>query len=155
MIKHKEALYEIMDAEMQTGQSLAGYCDIILKTSISKLPSDANKFLMLGDFSTIAIESGRIKQKFLIINQDIICGGVENLHNQDGEVDAEEWAFNLVKIVRTILRNNQQLVSASYATGVAKASYIQDAPQEFVFFYDSSCCIHTLKLELHVEEDDS
>lgn len=154
MIKHKEALYEIFTAELGAGKALNGKCEVILKTSISKLSDKHRKFLMLGDFLTLPVESGRVKKKFLLVRQDIICGGVENIHEREGEVDAEEWAYSIVKAVRTILRNNQQLVSSSYPSGVARASYIEDAPQEFVLFYDASCCIHTLRLEIHMEEDD-
>ena len=155
MIKHKEALYEILSAEMLVGQSLYGICDALMKSSISKLSDKVNKFIVLGDFSTMAVETGRVKKKYLVIQQDIICGGVESLHARDGEVDAEDWAYELVKVVRTILRNNQLLVSTSYPTGVARQTYIQDALQEFVLYYETSCCIQTLRLEIQLEEDDS
>lgn len=154
-IKHKHALYEIFEAKMVTGQSLDGYCDEILKTNISKPHDDTYKFICLSDFTTTPTVTGRIKDKFFVIIQDIICGGIMKERNVEGELVAEHSAWTLMKLVRTILRDNQLLVSSTYPSGVAKKSYLMDSRQEFVLYYDSNACIHTLPLEIHLQEDNS
>lgn len=154
MIKHKEALYEIFAAKMVLGQSLYGNCDALMKTNISPLPSKVDKFITLSDFMTLPVQTGRMQAKYLVIMQDIICGGVAYENKIDGDVTAETWAYELARRVRTILRSNQSLQSASYPTGVARRTYIHDTPQEFVLYYDTSCCVHTIRLEIQIEEAD-
>jgi hypothetical protein len=154
-IKHKEALYEIFDAEMASGQSLDGYCDEILKTNVSKPSGNTYKFICLSDFTTTPTVTGRVKDKFFVVVQDIICGGIIKERNVDGELEAEFNAWTLMRLVRTILRDNQVLASTTHPSGVAKKSFLGDARQEYVLYYDSSTCIHTLPLEIHLQEDDS
>jgi hypothetical protein len=119
------------------------------------LPDKVDKFITLSDFMTLPVETGRLQAKYLVYMQDIICGGVAYEDKVDGDVTAETWAYELAKLVRTLLRANQQLVSSSYPNGVAQRSYIQDTPQEYVLYYDTSCCIHTIRFEIQVEEGDS
>lgn len=154
-VKHKQALYEIFEAKMVSGQSLYGYCDEILKTNISKVKDGTYTFICLSDFSTTPTTTGRMKEKFFVVVQDIICGAIIKERNVEGELVAEFSAWSLMKLVRTILRDNQILVSTSYPSGVAKKSYLHDARQEFVLYYDSNTCIHTQPLEIHLKEDDT
>ena len=155
MIKHKEALHEIFTAKMASGQSLYQKVDEILKASIVKLPTNVFEFICLGDFVTVPTTTGRLKDKYLVVTQDIICGSTVKERKKEGEVEAEEKAWEMAKLVRTILRDNQTLTSTTYPTGVARKTYINEAPQEFVLYYDTQCCVHTILLEIHLHEDDS
>jgi hypothetical protein len=153
-IKHKLALYEIFEAAMVAGKSLEGLCEEVLKTNISKPKGRTKKFITLSDFTYSPVSLGRVKDKFALVTQDIICGSFIKERLEEGEVTAEYESYQLALAVRTILRANQTLVSTTYSNGVAKRSLLMEAPQEFVLYYDTSACIHTLILELRVREDD-
>lgn len=153
-VKHKLALYEILTAALLPGQPLEDLCDEVLKTNISKAKGSTYKFICLSDFTYSPVSAGRVSAKFVSIAQDIICGCFIKERLEEGEVDAEYNSYELARAVRTILRANQLLTSATYPTGVARKSFLMEAPQEFVLYYDTNACIHTLILELQTTEDD-
>ena len=153
-VKHKLALYEIFTAAMASGQSLENLCDEILKTNITKADDDTEKFICLSDFTVTPVVVGRVTNKFSVVTQDIICGSFIKERYKEGEVTAEFNSYELMRAVRTLLRANQALASSTFPLGIARKTFLMEAPQEFVLFYDTNACIHTLLLEIHMQEDD-
>jgi len=155
MIKHKEALYEIFDAERQPGQSLENKCKSILKTSSTALPNEAlpHRFITLGGYTVEDVPSGNVVDKYTSVLQDIVCGAAVDQHSATGEVDSEDDAYELARLVRTILKNNRKLISTTYPTGAAKTLHFRDAVSDVVVYSESPCNIVTITIRIQMLED--
>jgi len=152
MIKHKKALYEIFIAEMEAGGSLFGKCDAVLKSSSLTLPDSIYNFITLGDFTIVDVATGDLRDKFMVVTQSIICGSVV-VDEADAEEEAEFRAYTLARLIRTILKGNQKLISSSYPEGVAKSSGVSDSSFEPVIYSESPCHLVVLSFWMKMEED--
>jgi hypothetical protein len=152
MIKHKQALYEIFEAARQPGQSLENYCEVVLKSAGSLIPEDKYDFIALGDFTLEDIVTGDLKDKFVVIYQDILCGSVVKVKDLAGEVDSEGKACELARLVRTLLKANRTLVSTTYPTGAAKSSSLFGMRSDAVVYGDSQAHVVVVSLRIKTEE---
>lgn len=154
LLTHKQALFEIFTSEMEVGGSLEESSDIVLKTAGEALPKDVFNFITLGDFTITDIRTGSLKDKYLVIFQEIICASVVKSKEEEANAEAESRAYELSRLVRTILKGNKTLVSDSYPEGAAKATVISDSPLETVIYSDSPTVIVTILLEIKRKESD-
>jgi len=154
MIKHKEALYEIFETARQPGQSLDGKCDAVLKSAGVNLSGDVFEFIALGDFTLEDIMTGDLKDKYVIFYQDIICGSVVRIKEVEGEVDAEERAYEIARLVRTLLKGNRELISTSYPNGAATASSLVGTRSEAVMYSESQAHLGIITLRIKAQEED-
>jgi len=154
MIKHKEALYEIFEAARQPGQPLDGKCDVILKSAGVNLSGDVFEFIALGDFTLEDIMTGDLKDKYVTFYQDIICGSVVRIKELEGEVDAEERAYEIARLVRTLLKGNRKLISTSYPNGAATASSLTGTRSEAVVYAESQAHLGIITLRIKAQEED-
>lgn len=155
MIKHKEALYEILEAARSDPNGvLSGKCDVILKSAGVNLSGDVFEFIALGDFTLEDIMTGDLKDKYVIFYQDIICGSVVRIKEVEGEVDAEEKAYEIARLVRTLLKGNRVLISTSYPDGAAKASSLVGTRSEAVMYSESQAHLAIISLRIKVQEED-
>lgn len=155
MIKHKQALFEIFeDARTDPGGVLFGKCDVILKSAGVNLPGDVYDFVSLGDFTLEDIVTGDLTDKYVIVYQDIICGSVVKIKEVDGEVDAEDKANEIARLVRTLLKSNRKLVSTSYPNGGVSSSFLLGTRSEAVFYSDSQTHIAVISVKLRTQEED-
>jgi len=153
MIKHKEALYEIFEKErVEPSGVLYDACEIILKSAGIDLPKDVYNFIALGDWFLEDIVTGNLTDKYVIINQDIICGAVPK-DAKTAEEDAEDASYEIARLVRTLLKANKKLVSTSYSTGVAKTSVLLRATSEAIVYSDSRAHIVVVSLEIRMQEE--
>lgn len=153
MLKHKQALYEIFDAEMQSGQVLEDVCEKILLSAGQALPGDVNEFITLGGFAITDIPTGALKDKYVTLMQTIVCGSTVR-DEEEAESKAEDRVYLLSRLVRTILKNNQTLVSTTYPDGAAKRSFLSDAFLDTVVYSDSPAVIISITLGVRVQEED-
>lgn len=154
MIKHKEALYEIFEAARQPGQSLDGKCDAVLKSAGVNLSGDVFEFIALGDFTLEDIMTGDLKDKYVIFYQDIICGSVVRIKELEGEVDAEERAYEIARLVRTLLKGNRKLISTSYPNGAAAACSLVGTRSEAVMYSENQAHLGIITLRIKAQEED-
>lgn len=154
MIKHKEALYEIFEAARQPGQSLDGKCDAVLKSAGVNLSGDVFEFIALGDFTLEDIMTGDLKDKYVIFYQDIICGSVVRIKEVEGEVDAEERAYEIARLVRTLLKGNRKLISTSCPNGAATTSSLVGTRSEAVMYSESQAHLGIITLRIKAQEED-
>lgn len=155
MIKHKQALYEMFDAKRQPGEPLDGKCQSILKTSSEPLPnvSHPHQFITLGGYTVEDIPVGSVVDKYTSVLQDIVCGVAVDGHSDTGEVDSEDGAYELARLVRTILKNNKKLISTSYPVGVARTSRLRDVVSDVVIYSECPCNIMTITIRIQMLED--
>jgi len=155
MIKHKEALYEILDkARTDPSGSLSGKCDIILKSAGTNLPGDVFDFIALGDFTFEDVVTGDLKDKYVTFYQDIICGSVVKLKETEGEVDAEDKACELARLVRTLLKGNRKLISTSHPNGAATSSSLIGTRSEAVMYSDGQAHVAVISVKIRAQEED-
>jgi len=155
MIKHKEALFEIFEADrVNPSGSLYGKCDKILKSAGVSLPGEVFDFVALGDFVLEDIVTGDLKDKYVIFYQDIICGVVVKLKEVEGEVDAEEKAYELARLVRTLLKGNRKLVSTSYPNGAVTSASLFGTRSEAVVYSDSQAHLAIISVRIRMKEED-
>jgi len=154
LLPHKQALYEIFQAEIDdsTDGLLYEKCDGILYTSVDKLPRDNKwtKFLVLGDYEARDIAMGWNPERCRMYTQAIhvICLVTGKIL----ESEAEYYADEIGRIVRNILKNNQDLVSTTYTTGIAIESHLWDSKSEFTQFWELRANMQTITLQLKVKE---
>ena len=154
MIKHKKALYEIFEAErIPVSGTLYGVCEITLKSAGIDLPKDVYDFIALGDWFLEDILTGNLTDKYVIINQDIICGSVPR-NAATAEEDAEDASYKIARLVRTLLKANKKLVSTTYPTGAAKVSSVLRSTSEAIIYSDSRAHIVVISLEIRMQEED-
>lgn len=154
ILKHKHALKEIFEAKMVSGQSLYEKCDAVLSSAVTGLPGEVSNFITLGDFIIDDVPVGDLRDKFMQVVQEIICGSAVDDREDDTELEVEYRAYELARLVRTILKNNRTLTSATYTTGVAKETHILDSPLEHVIYGSSRCAIMRITLMIKMTEDD-
>lgn len=155
MIRHKEALYEILDeARTDPSGSLYGKCDMILKSAGTNLPGDVFDFIALGDFALEDIVTGDLTDKYVIFYQDIICGSAVKLKEAEGEVDAEEKSYEIARLVRTLLKGNRKLISTSYPNGAAKSSSLVGTRSEAVMYSEGQAHLAVITLKIRAQEED-
>lgn len=119
MLSFKLVLKEIFEAAMLSGGELDGICDGVLGSSVAPLPKDFNKFITLGDYRISDARVGELRKKFREVEIDIDCGAVVRAGREEAENDAEEAAYQIALKVRTVLKENKTLVSATYSSGLA------------------------------------
>ena len=154
MIKHKKALYEIFSAAMEAGGSLENKCDVVIKTASILIPGAKERFIAIGSFSIGDVVVGRIKDKYTVIYQDIMCGAtVKARSSTTAEEDAEDKAFELARLVRTLLKNNLTLVSTSFPEGIARTTRLRGIPVEPMVYGDSPCFIGRVSVIITLKED--
>lgn len=154
MIKHKKALYEIFEvARIPPSGVLYDACQIVLTSAGVDLPKDIYNFIALGDWFLEDILTGNLTDKYVIINQDIICGAVPK-NTKTAEEDAEDASYKIARLVRTLLKANKILVSTSYPTGVAKTSSLLRSTSEAIIYSDSRAHIVVISLEIRMQEED-
>lgn len=135
MLSFKLALKEIFEAEMASGGELDVICDGVLGRSVSPLPKKYNKFIALGDYRISDARIGEARMKFREVEIDINCGAVVRAGVVDAEDNAEEAAYQIALKVRTVLKENKTLVSATYPDGLAIVS--EPLFEDLVYFiYD-------------------
>lgn len=155
MIKHKQALYEIFEADrIISGGSLYGKCDAILKSAGTLLPGEVFDFIALGDFSLEDIVTGDLEDKYVIFYQDIICGSVVKVKEKDSEVDAEDKSYEIARLVRTLLKGNRKLVSTSYPDGAVTSSSLFGTRSEAVVYSDSQAHLAVITIKIRTQEED-
>lgn len=155
MMKHKQALYEILTAAMAEGQPLHGYCEKVFKTA-SEHPSGESRFISLGNFIVSDVVVGRVKDKYTGISQDILCvAALDTHHLKEAESDAEAKAFELARKVRTLLRSNQTLASASYPNGIARSTWLRGTPVEPIMYGESHVFLASVTILITMEEDET
>jgi hypothetical protein len=154
MLNFKEALKEIFEVEMASTKKLYGICDGVLTSSVAPLPNNYNKFITLGNFVAGDVRVGDLRRKFREVELDIECCGVVRKSGSSPEEDAEGYAYALAKKVRTILKGNKKLVSASYSSGLAITSEPLDEALHYVIYDEVpvAMCSITYYIKL-VEED--
>lgn len=154
MLSFKQALKEIFEAQMTSGGALYGVCDGIVGSSVAPLPKDYNKFITLGDYRISDVRVGNLKRKFREVEVDISCGAVVRANKIDAEVDAEEAAYQIALKVRTILKENKTLVSATYSSGAAIFSepYYEDLA--YVMYDQVPVALNTVTYYIKVVELD-
>ena len=152
LVKHKQALKEIFDAEMLHDGELDNLVDVVLPSSVSKLPSTAEVFILLGNWTASDIRVGFMKAKYRLINQELLIGAVSR-DNPEGESVTELNCFEASKKVRTILVNNRILASTSYPSGIAIESTLTTSRIDYAIYEDILCCFDTIFLEMKVKED--
>ena len=155
MIKHKEALYEIFE-DVRTDPSgvLSGKCDRVLKSAGVRLPGDVYDFIAVGDFTLEDIITGDLKDKYVVFYQDIICGSVVKIKEEDGEVDAEEKSYEIARLVRTLLKGNRTLISTSHPNGAVTSSSLVGTRSEAVMYSESQAHIAVITLRIKAQEED-
>jgi len=156
MLLHKLVLKEIFEAEMEEGGVLYQKCDKVLTSSVRPLPSneDISTFIMIGDFIVSDAAVGELKDKYIAMTQEILCGALLSKSTAEMEEDAEDKSYKLAQLVRTILKGNLKLISVSYPEGIAKRTKLFGIPLEFFEFFDVSCCVSTISLIIYMREAD-
>jgi len=155
MIKHKEALYEIFEAaRVNPSSSLYGKCDAILKSAGARLPGDVFDFIALGDFTLEDIVTGDLTDKYVIFYQDIICGSVVKTKELEGEVDAEDKAYEIARLVRTLLKGNRKIISASHPTGAVTSSSLVGTRSEAVIYSENQAHLAVITMSIRTQEED-
>jgi len=155
VLRHKKALKEILEANMVSGMPLYQKCDKVLLSSIRPLPrtEEIYTFIVLGDFIIDDAEVGELKDKYVEISQEIICGAVVQ-DAATGEADAEFDSYTLARLVRTIIKDNLTLSCSSYPDGICKRTALSNTPLEFVEFYDTPCAISAVNIFIYMQEED-
>jgi len=149
LVKHKTALKEIFEAEMQAGGLLESKCDGVLLTAFDNLPDTYSKFITLADFIIDDVIVGRKTSKFVAILQTIVCASVISDNNVGS--NAEFQCMDLGLAVRTILKNNPTLTSVSYPSGVAKETFVLSSPVEPLIYSDVRCMAMSITVEIRME----
>ena len=152
MIRHKKALHEIFEAERipQSGK-LYDVCDVVLVSAGVELPREVYKFIALGDYYLEDIVTGDLTDKYVIFYQDIVCGAIVQ-ETKDGVEDAEDAAYELARLVRTLLKANKTLVSTTYPTGAAKTSSLSRCSSEAVIYFESQAHVVVITLKIKMQE---
>lgn len=154
MLNFKLALKEIFEAAMDSGKSLDGICDGIVGSSVAPLPDGFNNFITLGDYRISDVRVGELKKKFREVEIDILCGSVVRQGKKDAEDDAEDAAYLLSMKVRTLLKENKKLVSASYSSGLAITSEPMYEDLEYLIYDGSAVAVNSITYYMKVVEVD-
>lgn len=154
MLNFKEAIKEILEVEMSSGGSLENFCDGIVYTSVEPLPHGYNKFVTLGNYRVGEVRVGKLQRKFREVELDIECCGVVRKQGATPEVYAEECAYELAKKVRTILKANKLLVSATYPNGVAITSEPIDETALYLIYGDVPVAVNSIVYYFKLVEAD-
>lgn len=154
MLSFKLALKEIFEAEMLSGGKLYGLCDGVLGTAVEALPTNYNKYIILGHYRVGEVRIGELQKKFRAVELDIECGAVVRKGVNNAEVNAEEAAYLIAKKVRTILKGNKTLVSTTYTNGVAIASEAVDEMLDYVMHDGVPVAFNVISYYMKIIEED-
>lgn len=155
MLKHKEALYEIFEvARTNPSGSLHGKCDMVLKSAGVSLPGEVFDFIALGDFTLEDIVTGDLTDKYVIFYQDILCGSVIRVKEEEAEIDAEDKSYEIARLVRTLLKGNKKLVSTSYPGGAVTSCSLFGTRSEAVIYSENQAHLAVISLRIKTQEED-
>ena len=154
-IKIKQALKEIFTDACEEGGLLHGYCDVILRSIVQKLPNDVSNFITLGNYQVTDVQTGDLIDKYRLYEIEIGCGACIIPSEENAEANAEERSDRMAKIIRTILKSNRKLISESYPDGAAISSSALGDYLEFVIYENNICSMNKIRLTAKIIEDNA
>lgn len=153
LLPHKQALYEIFQAEIEESDGLLyNKCEGVLYTAVDKLPhtNTWNTFIVLGDYEADDVVMGWNTERCRVYVQAIHV--LSLVTSQILEYQAESSADEVARIVRQILRANQILACTTYVSGIAIESYLRASKSEFTQFWDLRANMQTIILNVKIKE---
>lgn len=156
LLPHKQALYEILDAEISPlDGDLHDIAEGVLLTAVDRLPASCKwvDFIVLGDFEAEDVKLGWNTERARMFRQAIHSLSI--FSSSVPEYEAEYKCDRMARIVRKILKANQNLVSTSYPTGIAIESRLYSSKSEFVQIWELPACMQTIIIDLKVQESEN